>query len=163
MHTGGELGRELGVKRPGAAFGEVALDLGAKLRGHRRAQVELGERRAHVEARPADDDRAAPLVEQSVDLGVGERGEAPGRKLLVDPRDPDEPVLEPGLLGGPGGPAENLQPTVDLDRIAGDRDRILAALAQQLGDLDRDAGLADRRRAEDRQYPHRACRARARG
>ena len=52
--------------------------------GYRRAQLELRERRAHVEARPADQDRPAALGQQPVDLGVRALGEAPGRELLGD-------------------------------------------------------------------------------
>ena len=58
----------------GPALGELAPRPRARTSdGHRRAQLELGERRAHVEAGAADDDRAPALGEQRVDLGVGER------------------------------------------------------------------------------------------
>ena len=43
----------------------------ADLRVRRRAQVELGERGAQVEARPADDERTPPGGDQAVDLRVG--------------------------------------------------------------------------------------------
>ena len=56
-------------------------------------------------------------------------------------------------LGRVGGPAEHLQALVDLERVAVDRDRVLAALAQQLGELDRDPGLADPGGPEDRAGP----------
>ena len=72
---------ELGVERLRAALGDLALDLVADLRRHRRAQLDVGQRRAQVEAGAADDDRAPACGEQGVDLGVGQLGEAPGAEL----------------------------------------------------------------------------------
>ena len=66
------------MQRRRPALGELALDLGADLGRHRRAQVELGQRGAHVEAGAADEDRAPSLGDQLVDLAVGEVGEAAG-------------------------------------------------------------------------------------
>ena len=85
---------------------------------------------------------------------MGEVGEPPGRELAVGRDDPDQPVLEPLLLLGAHRPADDLEPRVDLDRVAGHRDRVLPALAQQVGDLDRDAGLADGGRPEDGEHAH---------
>ena len=99
MHPRGELGRELGVKRRRSALGEIALDRGPDLRRHRRAQLEVGERGAQVEAGPADDDRAAPGRQQAVDLGVRELGEAPGANSSSIGDEADQPVLESRLLG----------------------------------------------------------------
>ena len=82
------------------------------------------------------------------------RRTGPAENSSSTPGDPEQPVLEPRALRRRRRSAENLEPAVDLDRVAGDRHRVLAALAQQLGDLDRDAGLADRGRAEDRQDAH---------
>ena len=60
------------VERLGAALGDLALDLGAHPGRHRGSQIEVGQRRAQVEAGPADDDRAASLGQELVDLGVGQ-------------------------------------------------------------------------------------------
>ena len=51
--------------------------------GDRRAQVELGERGAQVEAGAADDDRAPALREQRVDLRVGALGVGAGGERLA--------------------------------------------------------------------------------
>ena len=59
-------------------------------------------------------------------------------------------MLEPLLLLGRGGTGEDLEAAVDLKRVRRDRDRVLPALAQPLGDLDRNGGLADPGGAEDR-------------
>ena len=127
--------------------------------GHRRAQLELGERGAHVEAGAADDDRPPALGEQLVDLGVRERRRTgrprtPRRSARTRPAGARAARARPRVAA----PLRISRPAVDLDRVAGDRDRVLAALAQQLGDLDRDPGLADRGRPEDRQDPHRGPR-----
>jgi hypothetical protein len=60
-------------------------------------------------------------------------------------------MLEPGAFLGGRAAAQDLEAAVDLDRVAGDGDGILAALAQALRDGDRDRGLADRVRPEDRE------------
>src|SRR4249919_946224 len=61
--------------------------------------------------------------------------------------------LRPLFLTGDAG--EDREPLVDLQRIAGDRDRVLATLAQQLGERHRHTGLADPGGAEDRYDLHR--------
>ena len=76
-------GLELRVQRLGPALGEVALDPLPDLRWHRRAQVELGEGRPQVETGAADDDWPPLLVEESVDLGVGQLSVAAGAELLA--------------------------------------------------------------------------------
>ena len=48
-----------------------------------------------------------------------------------------------------GGPGQDRQALVDLHRVRGDRDRVLSALAQALGERDGDGGLADAGRPED--------------
>ena len=128
------------------------LDLLADRRRHRRAQVEVGERRAQVEPGAADHDRAPALGQQRVDLGVGALGVAAGAELLAGIDEGEQPVLEPLALLRARGAAEDLQAPVDLDRVAVDRDRVLPALAQQLGERDRDAGLADGGRPEERDH-----------
>ena len=81
-NAGGERRLELGVKRLRAALGDLGLDLGANLGGHGRAQVEIGERRAQIQPGSADDDRATPVREKPVDLGVCELRVAAGAELL---------------------------------------------------------------------------------
>jgi hypothetical protein len=62
-------------------------------------------------------------------------------------------VLEPLALLGRRRAAQRLEAAIDLDRVAGDRDRILAAVTQQVGDGDRYGRLPDPGRAEDREDP----------
>jgi hypothetical protein len=52
-------------------------------------------------------------------------------------------VLEPPLLLGRGDAGQDLEPSVDLKRIGRDRDGILAALAEALGELYGHGRLAD--------------------
>jgi hypothetical protein len=59
-------------------------------------------------------------------------------------------VLEPALLVDGGGTGQGPQPLVDLQRIGRDRQRFLPAFAQQLCNGNRNSGLADGRRAEQR-------------
>jgi hypothetical protein len=54
------------------------------------------------------------------------------------------------MLGRRRRAAQRLESSVDLNGVARDGDRVLAALTQQIGRADRDGGLADARRAEDR-------------
>ena len=76
--------------------------------GRRRAQVELGQRGAQVEARPADDDRPAPFLEQLVDLRVGELRVLADAVRRVDGQERQQPVLQLRLLGRAGGARERL-------------------------------------------------------
>ena len=59
-------------------------------------------------------------------------------------------MLEPRALLGRGGTGEDLEAAVDLKRVRRDRDGVLPTLAQSLGNLDRNGGLADPGGAEDR-------------
>ena len=72
-------------------------------------------------------------------------------------RDADEPVLEAVALGCGGRAGEDLEPAVELQRVGGDRDRVLALGAQALGQRDRHRGLADPGRPEDRDDRWRAA------
>ena len=60
----------------------------------RRAQIELGQRRAQVEAGAADHDRTAPGGEQIVDLGVGQLGVLAGAEGRVERQERDQPVFQ---------------------------------------------------------------------
>ncbi len=57
-------------------------------------------------------------------------------------------MLERGALLGRGDAGQRLEAGIDLQRVGGDGDRVLAACAQALGERDGDSGLADRGRAE---------------
>ena len=91
----------------------MPLELGGPALAHplrrRRAQVELGERRAQVEARAADDDRPPALREQPVDLGVGELRVLADAERRVDRQEGDEAVLERRALGRRGDAGEGLE------------------------------------------------------
>jgi hypothetical protein len=81
---------------------------------------------------------------------VGERGELARGERLGDRDERQQPVLQPLLFLRRGGPGEELEPAVDLERVGGDRDRVLPVRAQARGDLDRHGRLAHAGRAEDR-------------
>src|SRR5687768_1411350 len=118
------------------ALGEVQLHRLARLGRDRRPQLELGQRRTQVEARPADNDRPAAALDERIDLGVRELGEAACGELIAYVCDSDEPVFEPLSLLSVGCSAENLQAAVDLNRVAADRNRVFASLPQNLSELD---------------------------
>ena len=65
---------QLGVQRLGPAAVELGLSAARTLGRRRRAQVELGERGAQVQAGAADDDRRRARRRAAVDLGVRELG-----------------------------------------------------------------------------------------
>ena len=148
VHTPGQPVGQLGMKRLRTALLDLALDLIPDLAGNARSQVKLCQRRAQVQARAADHDRAPPLCQQPVDLKVGELAVAPGAELLGRVDERKQPMLEPSALLPIRRPAQDLEPAIDLDRVAVDRNRILAALAQPLGDRDRNPGLAHRSGSE---------------
>ena len=147
---------ELGVQGLGAALGDLALHLIADLARDRRAQVEIRQGRPQVEAGAADDDRAAALGEQGVDLAVGGLRVAAGAGLLPGLDERQQPVLEALPLRRGRRAAQRLQAPIDLDRVAVDGNRVLASLSQALRDLDGDARLADRRRPEEGEDPQAA-------
>ena len=92
-----------------------------------------------------------PAATSAVDLRVGEAGELARGRAAGHRQDAEQPVLEPRPLLRRRGAREDLQPAVELQRVGGDRHRVLAALAAQaLGHRDGDGGLADAGRAEDR-------------
>jgi hypothetical protein len=82
---------------------------------------------------------------------VGQGGEAPGAELAGGLDESDQPMLQVPALGRGRGTAERLEAPVDLDRVTGNRDRILTSLTQQVRRGDRDSGLPDPGRAEDRE------------
>ena len=126
------------------------LDRGAQSLVRWGTQIELRQRRAQIQARAADDDWATPSRERRVDLGVRERHVLPDRERTGNRHEPEQAVLQPRLLRGRRGAGQRAQPVVDLQRIGRDGDRVLAASAQQLRELDRDGRLPDRGRAENR-------------
>ena len=91
--------RQLGVQGGRAVLLELRPAARADLGGDGRAEVELRERRAQVEAGAADDDRAPALGQQRVDLGVGGAGELAGARGRGQRQRADEAVLEPLALG----------------------------------------------------------------
>ena len=90
--------REQRVQRLRAAALELGVPALAHARRRRRAQRELGQRGAQVEAGAADDDRRRAGGEQLVDLGVRERGVLGDAEARVDRQERDQPVLELALL-----------------------------------------------------------------
>ena len=68
----------------GAALVELGGDPLAHSGRRRRAQLQVGERGLEIEPGAAHDDRAAPVGERRVDLGVRQRGELPRREALAD-------------------------------------------------------------------------------
>ena len=55
-------------------------------------------------------------------------------------------------LAGVRRPGQHLEAGVDLQRVRGDGDRVLAKSPEPSGELDRDPGLADAGRAEQRDH-----------
>ncbi len=80
---------------------------------------------------------------------MGKLREATGRELLGHVRNPDQAMFQLLLLVGGRRATQDLQPPIDLDRVAADGDRIFPALPQEVGEGDRDAGLPGRGRPED--------------
>jgi hypothetical protein len=111
------VGRQLGVEVLEAVGCQLSFVVVADLWVDRRAQIQVGERGAQVEAGAADDDRAAALFEQLVDRRVRLARIGAGRVGLGDGQEPDQAVLEPLLLVGGRGAAEDLQAVIDLDRV----------------------------------------------
>jgi hypothetical protein len=88
---------------------------------------------------------------------VRERHELADGERLGHRHEAEQAVLEPGALGRRRRASQRAEPGVDLERVGGDRDGVLAARAQQVGERERDGGLADARRAEDRDDGQRAA------
>ena len=120
--------------------------------GGRRAQAQLGERGPQVEAGPADDDRPPAGGEQPVDLGVGELGVLAGAEGGVEREERHQPVLEPGALlrGRPRRSASPARRRPEARRPTPPRDPPRAT--QHVGEGERDGGLADPGRAEQRDH-----------
>ena len=95
-----------------------------------------------------------PLGQRGVDLAVREPHVVADRERLGHRDDPDQPVLEPRPLLGGRRAGQGLKSLVDLQRVAGDRHRVLPALAEQVGKRDRDPGLPDPGRPEYRDDVH---------
>ena len=147
---GGVAGGQLGVERGRALGGEPRAVARAGARIRRRAQVQVGQRGAHVEPGAADHDRAPSGRDQRVDLGVRQARVRARGGPRGDRKDAEQPVLEPRPVGGRGRAGEDLQPGVELQRVGGHRDGVLAVGAQPLGERDRHLGLADAGRTEER-------------
>ena len=86
--------RELGVQRRRPAPLELGGPVLARALGRRRSQIELGERRAQVQAGAADDDRAPPGGQQPIDLGVRELGVLADAERRVERQEGDEAMFE---------------------------------------------------------------------
>src|SRR5437868_725458 len=80
---------------------------------------------------------------------VGHRHERPDREGLRRVEEADEPVVEAGALLRGRRAGERFEPAVHLQGVRGDRDRGLAARAEQFAYRDGDGGLADPGRPED--------------
>jgi hypothetical protein len=137
------------VERLRPSLPELGEDALAHARRWRWPQLQVREGGLEVEARAPHDDRAAVCGERRVDLLVCQRRELAGREGLAHRHERDEPVLEPPLLLRGGDAGQDLQSAVDLEGVGGDRNRILAAPAEALRELDRHGRLADSGRAED--------------
>src|SRR6266540_5080481 len=98
-----------------AMLGELPLDLGSHAGGHGRAQVQVRQGRAQVEARSPHQNRASLVRQKLVDLCVGEGREPPRAELAGHVDEADEAMLEPLPLLTRRGAAQGLDTTVDLD------------------------------------------------
>ena len=91
-----------------------------------------------------------PGGDQRVDLRVRAARVVAGGRARGDRQDPEQPVLEPARCAGVGRAGEHLQSGVELERVGGHGDGILAVGAQPLGERDRHLGLAHAGGAEER-------------
>ena len=97
------------------------------------AQREVGERGAQVEAGAADDDRRRPAASAASTSRVGERHVVADREVgSVTGTKPSSRCSSRSCSAARRGAGQHVEPLVDLQRVAVDRDRILAPLAQQL-------------------------------
>ncbi len=103
----------------------------ARSRRRRRRKLELGERGAQVEARPAHHDRGQTLAEPTVDRVVRKLRVLPDRGVVVELPDRDELSWDVGLV------RKNRHAAVDLHRVGRDQAR-----GDPVGQSLRDAGLA---------------------
>ena len=87
--------------------------------------------------------------EQRVDLGVRAAGELAGAEARPSTRQHADAAGARAARAAPRrrGAGEDLQPGVELQRVGGDRDGILAVGAQRVGERDRDAPSCRRRSA----------------
>jgi hypothetical protein len=137
----------VGQRRSAVQLRDDAL---AHSRRRWRPQLQVGERSLQVEAGAADHDRPAPVGQRGADLGVGQGGELSGGEGLRDRHEGEQPMLEPLALLHCGRTREDLQAAVHLKGVRRYSHRVLPTLAQAVGNLDCNGGLADPRRAEDR-------------
>ena len=82
---------------------------------------------------------------------MGERGVLRHREALADRDERHEPVLELRPLCGLRRTREDLEPGVDLQRVGRHRNGGSPARADPLCERDRDIGLANPGRAEERE------------
>ncbi len=110
-------GIELAEPRVGRLGPGVVVEpapLRAVAHGRRRRKLELGERRAEVEARSADDERRAAVGEDLVDRGVRELRVLADRSLVPERPHPDEALWMRRAV------REDRQAVVDLHRVGRD-------------------------------------------
>ena len=126
--------------------------------GHR-SQAQLGQRGAEVQPGASDDDRPSAFHEQTVDLGVRELRVLADAEGRVDREKRQQSMFELGSLRRAGGPGQDLEPVVDLQRIGRDGHGILPQALQPLRKRDRDRGLADPGGPEQRDHlrPRHSC------
>ena len=103
-----------------------------------RRDVEVGERSAEVEARPARHDCGPALGDERIDLAMCERRVRRDAHLLVQAADRDQSRRARGLVGEDGEAA------VDLHRVRRDHPR-----PETVGESLGDGGLPGCRRTED--------------
>jgi hypothetical protein len=149
---GGLTAGQLGVHRRRPASVELRGEPRAQLGRRWRAQLEVGERRLQVQARAAHHNRPAAVAEGAVDRAARQLGEATSREGLRDRHERQQPVLEGLAFLRRRGTGQDLEPLVHLERVRRDRDRVLPLRAQPLRQRDRDRGLADPGRSEQRDH-----------
>src|SRR3954447_10050446 len=102
------------MQRRGPARVEVGFDLLAQPGRRRRAQVEVGERRAQVEPGTADDDGPPALAERRVDRLVRALREVPGGEGGVRRQKRDEQMLEFRTVRRARDAGKRLEAAIDL-------------------------------------------------
>ncbi len=155
VDRGGGPRRALGeqrVQRVRAAAFELGIPALARAGLRRRTQRERRERSAQIQTGATDHDRRGALGQQLVDLGMSERRVLPDAETRVHRQKRHQAVFQHALLGLRRHPREQFEPGVDLQRVGRNRDRAAAPLAQPPREGERNVGLADPGRPEQRDH-----------
>jgi hypothetical protein len=115
-------------------------------------QRQIRQRRPEIQPGPPNHDRRLPRPERLIDRPMRQRHVLMDREVLRHRHDPKQLMRQDPLLLRRRSPREHVDPFVNLQRIAVDRDRILAPLSKQSGQLHAHTGLPHAGRPEHRKH-----------